>query len=98
MDPKPTKELVSCGVEMMLDKDNEERQPMDPKPTKELVSCGVEMMLDKDNEEKEPMDPKPTKELVKIAFVALTVVETYCAVPRPVTVEASSKGSMKLVI
>jgi hypothetical protein len=25
MDPSPTKELVSCGVEMILDKDNDER-------------------------------------------------------------------------
>ena len=47
IDPKPTKELVSCGVERMLDNDKEDKQPMDPKPTKELVSCGVEMILDK---------------------------------------------------
>ena len=45
-----------------------------------------------------PRVPKPTKELVKIVFVAFTVVETYCAVPSPVTVDASSKGSIKLVI
>ena len=52
MDPKPTKELVSCGVEMILDKDNEERYPMDPNPTKELVSCGVEMILDRAKDDK----------------------------------------------
>ena len=28
-------------------------------------------------EDKQPIDPKPTKELVKIAFVAVTVVDTY---------------------
>ena len=44
------------------------------------------------------MEPKPTKELVKIAFVAVTVVDTYWAEPRPVTVDASSSGSIKLVI
>ena len=98
MDPKPTKELVSCGVEIMLDRDKEDRQPMDPKPTKEDVSCGVEIMLDIEMEDRQPIDPKPTKELVKIALVAVTVVDTYCAVPRPVTVEASSNGSIKLVI
>jgi hypothetical protein len=58
----------------------------------------VEIILDKDTEDKYPIDPKPTNELVKIAFVAVTVVDTYCAVPRPVTVDASSWGSMKLVI
>jgi hypothetical protein len=36
--PKPCSEEVSCGVEMMLDKDREERYPIDPKPTKELVN------------------------------------------------------------
>ena len=51
MDPKPTKELVSCGVEMILDNEREDKQPMEPKPTKELVSCGVEIMLDKAKEE-----------------------------------------------
>jgi hypothetical protein len=50
--PKPTKELVSCGVEMMLDRARDERKPIEPKPTKELVSCGVEMMLDKDKEDR----------------------------------------------
>ena len=52
MDPKPTNELVSCGVEMMLDKDKEDKYPMDPNPTNELVSCGVEMILDKASEDK----------------------------------------------
>ena len=52
MDPNPTNELVSCGVEMILDRANEDKYPMDPKPTKELVSCGVEMMLDNENEER----------------------------------------------
>ena len=50
------------------------------------------MILDKFviAEDKQPIEPKPTRELVKIAFVAITVVDTYCAEPRPVTVEASS--------
>jgi hypothetical protein len=48
--------------------------------------------------ERKPSVPKPTKELVKMAFVAVTVVDTYCAVPSPVTVEASSRGSIKLVM
>ena len=63
---------------------------MDPKPTKELVSCGVEIILDSLKDERKPIEPKPTKELVRLAFVAVTVVETYWAVPRPVTVDASS--------
>jgi hypothetical protein len=50
--PKPWSELVSCGVEMILDKDKEDKYPMDPKPTKELVSCGVESMLDKDKDDR----------------------------------------------
>jgi hypothetical protein len=85
---------------MILDKAREDKYPIEPKPTKELVSCGVEMILDKfvTAEDKYPIDPRPTKELVKIAFVAVTVVETYWAEPRPVTVDASSKGSIKLVI
>ena len=48
----------------MLDKANDDKQPIEPKPTKELVSCGVEIMLDKANDDKYPIDPKPTKELV----------------------------------
>ena len=55
-------------------------------------------MLESRKDERYPIEPRPTKELVKMAFVAVTVVETYCAVPRPVTVEASSSGSIKLVI
>jgi hypothetical protein len=38
MDPKPTKELVNCGVEMILDKERDDRYPIEPKPTKELVN------------------------------------------------------------
>ena len=56
------------------------------------------MILDNDKEERKPIEPKPTRELVRFPFVAVAVVDTYWAVPRPVTVEASSKGSMKLVI
>ena len=52
MDPNPTNELVSCGVEMILDKASEDKYPMDPNPTNELVSCGVEMILDKASEDK----------------------------------------------
>ena len=52
MDPKPTKELVSCGVEMILDRAKDDKYPMDPNPTKELVSCGVEMILDRAKEER----------------------------------------------
>ena len=62
------------------------------------MSWGVEMILDNVSDDRKPIEPKPTKELVCIAFVAATDVETYCAVPRPVTVDASSWGSMKLVI
>ena len=37
MEPKPCKELVSCGVEIILDKlvVAEERNPIEPKPTSE---------------------------------------------------------------
>ena len=83
---------------MILERDKEDKYPIDPKPCNEEVSCGVDMILDKDNDDKQPMDPKPIRELVQIAFVAVTVVDTYCDVPSPVTVEASSCGSMKLVI
>ena len=48
--------------------------------------------------DKYPIEPSPWRELVKMAFVAVTVVETYWAEPRPVTVDASSCGSIKLVI
>jgi hypothetical protein len=51
MEPRPTNELVSCGVEIILDNAKEERYPIDPKPTKELVSCGVEIILDKTMED-----------------------------------------------
>ena len=47
MEPSPCNELVSCGVEIILDNERDDRQPIEPKPTKELVSCGVEIMLDK---------------------------------------------------
>jgi hypothetical protein len=43
---------VSCGVEMILDRDKEDKYPMEPKPIKELVSCGVEIILDSDNEDR----------------------------------------------
>ena len=46
MEPSPCKELVNCGVEIMLDKDKEDKKPIEPKPTKELVSCGVETRFD----------------------------------------------------
>ena len=49
MDPKPTSELVSCGVEMMLDKFviADDKYPSVPKPMSELVNCGVDIILDK---------------------------------------------------
>ena len=49
----------------MLDKDNDERQPIEPKPIKELVNCGVEMILDKlfIADDKYPSVPSPLKEL-----------------------------------
>ena len=46
IEPKPCKELVSCGVEMIFIVPDD-KQPIEPKPTKELVSCGVEIILDK---------------------------------------------------
>jgi hypothetical protein len=56
------------------------------------------MILDNDKEERKPIEPKPTRELVRFAFVAAAVVDIYWAEPKPVTVDASSCGSMKLVI
>ena len=45
IDPRPTKELVSCGVEIILDRDKDDKYPIEPSPCNELVSCGVEMIL-----------------------------------------------------
>ena len=63
--PKPRKELVSCGVEIILDKERDDRYPRVPKPCKELVSCGDEIRFDGifkllNNE------PSPTKRLLLI--------------------------------
>ena len=68
-----------------------------PKPCNELKSAADDINVE-GTDERYPIVPKPTKELVKIAFVAVSVVDTYCAEPSPVTVEASSRGSIKLVI
>ena len=75
-----------------------DKYPIDPSPCSELVSCGVERMLDSVSDDKYPIEPRPCRELVKIALVAVVVVDTYWADPNPVTVEASSSGSMKVVI
>ena len=98
IDPSPCRELVSCGVERILDSVSDDKYPIEPRPCSELVSCGVERILDKERDDKYPIDPSPCSELVKIALVAVVVVDTYWADPNPVTVEASSSGSMKVVI
>ena len=42
MEPSPCRELVNCGVEIMLDKEMDDRYPIEPSPCRELVSCGDE--------------------------------------------------------
>ena len=63
--PKPTKELVSCGVEIMLDRlvMADDKQPMEPSPWREEKRAADEIKLE-GSVDKQPIEPKPTKELV----------------------------------
>jgi hypothetical protein len=46
--PKPTKELVSCGVEIMLDRfvTAEDKYPIEPSPCSELKRDAEEIKVD----------------------------------------------------
>ncbi len=48
MEPKPTKELVSCGVEIMLDRfvTAEDKYPIEPSPCSELKRDAEEIKVD----------------------------------------------------
>ena len=63
IEPNPTKELVSCGVEMMLESRKDDKQPRVPKPwiveKRVADEIKVEGIVDR-----QPIEPKPTKELV----------------------------------
>jgi hypothetical protein len=48
MEPKPTKELVSCGVEIILDKlvIADDKYPIEPSPCSELKRDAEEIKVD----------------------------------------------------
>ena len=65
MEPKPTKELVSCGVEIMLDNlvIAEDKYPIEPSPCSELKRDAEEIKVD-GTDDRQRIEPNPTKELV----------------------------------
>ena len=38
IEPKPTKELVSCGVEIIFESRKDDKQPIEPRPTRDEKS------------------------------------------------------------
>ena len=63
IEPRPTKELVSCGVEIILDKDREDKYPIDPSPCNEEKRAADEIKVE-GTDDMQPIEPSPCKELV----------------------------------
>jgi hypothetical protein len=60
IEPSPCNELMSCGVDIILDRDKEDRYPKEPSPCKLENKEAEEMKVD-GTEDRYPREPSPCK-------------------------------------